>query len=292
MLQSAPPPVGAAAQLRVLDPLEYHRAHHRQGVRPDGRALLRGRKPRLRECPLNISADGSALLRLGNTAVIAGVQCEPTAPAPGDADAAGRSGRIVVNVEFSAVCSAATANAMSAGHAGAGRLERAKAVLVEQLQRAASGGLVDLETLCAVEGTAVWSCYCDLYVLEHDGNLEDAAVLALQAALVTVRLPKLELDEASGALTVVEEGVHAVSLAAPLYPCTFGLLSGEVLLDPTSEEEALLSGAFTLMLDGAGEMRALHKPGGAPLPDGCLPRCVAAARERLPALVALIGAGR
>ena len=273
-----------AETLRVVDPLEYYKSHVSRGVRPDGRALLRGRKPHISLSPIT-SADGSALLRLGKTTVIAGVQCEPTAPAPDESESS--RGRIVVSVELPAVCSPVASAGASGGGGAAGRLEREKAVLVELLQRTASGGLVDLETLCAVDGHAVWSCYCDVVVLEDDGNLADAALLAMMAALSCVRLPRCALDE--GALTVVEESAMAISLAAPLYPCTFGLLAGEIILDPCAEEEALLSTSLTLMLDSDGEMRTFHKPGGAPLPESAMQACYTAAQQRLPALSALVG---
>lgn len=81
----------------------------------------------------------------------------------------------------------------------------------------------------------------------------------------------------------------AISLAAPLYPCTFGLLAGEIILDPCAEEEALLSTSLTLMLDSDGEMRTFHKPGGAPLPESAMQACYTAAQQRLPALSALVG---
>ena len=70
-----------AETLRVVDPLEYNRAFLTKGVRPDGRALLRGRKAVPHGSPIT-SAEGSALLRLGETAVLVGVQCEPTAAIP------------------------------------------------------------------------------------------------------------------------------------------------------------------------------------------------------------------
>ena len=278
-----------AEVLRVVDPLEYYRSHVSRGVRPDGRALLRGRRPVSHKSPIT-SADGSALFRLGKTAVIAGVQCEPIPPPP--AEAAGKGvdgpvGRIVVSVELSAVCSPASSAALSGSGGGAGRIEREKAVLVELLQRIASGGLVDLRTLCAVEGVAVWSVYCDVVVLEDDGNLADAAVLAMTRALSRVRLPRVRSDEASGELVVVEESAVPIVVSAPVYPVSFGVLCDHVLLDPCAEEEALLSTGFTLLLDAQGELINLHKPGGAPLPEASLAGCLEAARKRLPLLKAL-----
>jgi len=273
--------------LRVVDPLEYYRAYLKAGVRPDGRALLRGRSLSNRSASI-ASADGSALIHLGNTVVMAGVQCETTAPA----EAEPSRGRIVVSLELPAVCSPAVAAALSSGGGGggAGKIDRDKAVLVELLQRTANGGAVDLETLCVVEGVAVWSCYCDLYVLEHDGNLADAAMLAMLAALASVRLPRVTADEASGVLTVVEERAVPVALARPLFPCSFGVLSGELLLDLCAEEEGLTSATFTLLLDASGELQSVHKPGGAPLEDGWLATALEAAKGRLPELTTALTA--
>lgn len=270
----------AAEALRVIDPLEYFGAHLRRGVRPDGRALLSGRRLTMHNASLT-SADGSAMLRMGKTTVLAGVQCDLTAPA----EAEPSRGRVVIGLELPAICSPAAAAALSGG---GGRLDRDKAVLVELLQRTASGGLLDLDELCAVEGVAVWSCYCDIYVLEHDGNLTDAAMLAMMAALSSLRLPRVALEEASGALTVIEEAAVQVRLAKPLFPCTFGLLGDELVLDPCAEEESLLSSSFTILVDAKGERRAILKPGGAPLPEGTLRTCTDAARRRLPQLLSAV----
>lgn len=272
------------ALLRVLDPLEYHRAHVQRGVRPDGRALLAARKLSVRDASLS-STDGSVLVHLGQTAVLAGVQCDPTTPS----EAEPSRGRVVVNLELPASCSPAVAAAHGGvggggGGISIGRLDREKAVLVEMLQRTANSGLVDLEALCIAEGTAVWSCYCDLCVLEHDGNLTDAAMMAMMAALASVRLPRVASDEATGALTVQAEAALPVRVVQPLFPFSFGVLAGTLILDPCAEEEALSSTAVTVLLDCRGELRAVHKPGGAPLPDGGLAACVAAARQRLPDL--------
>ena len=61
-----------------------------------------------------------------------------------------------------------------------------------------------------------------------------------------------------------------------------------MLLDPNAEEESLLTCSFTLLLDADGALRAVHKPGGAPLPDESLSKCIVAAQRRLPALAAAL----
>ncbi|KAL3926124.1 MAG: hypothetical protein SGPRY_003448 [Prymnesium sp.] len=129
---------------------------------------------------------------------------------------------------------------------------------------------------------AVWSCFCDLYVLAHDGNLADAAVLAMSAAMGSLTLPLVSYDEQSESLLStwmpglppppssplmegtgkrkrdaaseeMEEGFRRVGLSRLLLPVSFGVLSGRLLVDPTGGEEELLSCAFTVLVDTSGQ---------------------------------------
>jgi len=198
--------------------------------------------------------DGSARVRIGQTVVLAGIQCEATHPT----DTEPARGRIIVSLELAGVCSPVAGAAVArGGPGGAGRLEREQAALLELLQRTASGGLVDLDALCAVEGRAVWTCHCDLYVLEHDGNLTDAALLAMSAALSNLKLPHVWYDEKLDSLVVEEpvptlaseasgkrkrslsqpvpgraEALRTIKLSRPLLPSTFAVLSGQLLMVP------------------------------------------------------------
>lgn len=263
--------------------------HIRQGVRPNGRSLLGARSVTTDAGGTASTADGAALIRLASTAVLATVQCEPMLPIP---DGLAPRGRIVVSIDMPSICSPAVGQATSAtaaaGAAGRWTGERDMANLAELLQCTASKQLVDLFSLSVVEGHSVWSCHCDIVVLEDDGNLRDAAFLAMMAALSRVRLPRCELDDESGALNVIEEHAQAMRLTLPLYPCTFAVVEGAALLDPCAEEEMHASTCFTLMLDAAGALRALHKSGGAPLPGSLLPECLRVAQGRVPMLVTLV----
>ena len=49
--------------------------------------------------------------------------------------------------------------------------------------------------------------------------------------------------------------------------------------------------AAQVLLAENGDFRAVHKPGGAPLPEGALDESVAAARQRLPLLTAAVQQG-
>jgi exosome complex RNA-binding protein Rrp42 (RNase PH superfamily) len=234
-----------AAAFRTVQPLEYYLKFLEQGVRPDGRALLRPRKATATGGVVS-SADGSCTIKLGQTVVIAGVHCEPAVPTQAEPTL----GRVIVSLEVSAVASVA---ASSGQRGSAERQNRELGPLLELLQRVASDDLLDLQALCIVEGRAVWSCHCDLYVLEHDGNLTDAALLAMTRALRDVRLPRVEFakpgaeaaaltvagGESGGSaaggelpegLVVREERAVPLALTRPVFPLSFGLLSDHLLL--------------------------------------------------------------
>jgi len=268
---------------RKVHPLQYHLQYLSQGVRPDGRALLRGRKA-LVNARAATSADGSAMVRLGHTLVLAGVQADPVVPEESE----GRRGCIVVSLEIAATSSIA-AQFASRGGAATSRLDREQAAILELLQRTASGTLVNLDALCIEQGRAVWCCRCDLYVLEHDGNVLDAAMLAMLCALQDVRLPVAKLEDAGGGVRLVEEQEHAIPLvlSRPLYSTSFCVISGHLVLDPTADEESLSTTTFTLLLDGAGSFASMHKPGGTPLDEKTTAVALEAARTRVIALTAV-----
>ena len=129
-----------AAAFRTVQPLEYYLKFLEQGVRPDGRALLRPRKATATGGVVS-SAAGSCTMKLGQTVVIAGVHCEPAVPTQAEPTL----GRVIVSLEVSAVASAAA----SSGQRGSTeRQNRELGPLLELLQRVASDDLLDLQALC------------------------------------------------------------------------------------------------------------------------------------------------
>ncbi|CAB1333287.1 unnamed protein product [Coregonus sp. 'balchen'] len=62
-----------AAGFKTAEPLEYHRSFLKENCRPDGREL-----GEFRTTTLNIgsisTADGSALVKIGNTTVMCGIK--------------------------------------------------------------------------------------------------------------------------------------------------------------------------------------------------------------------------
>ncbi|RMX49758.1 hypothetical protein pdam_00019763 [Pocillopora damicornis] len=68
-----------AADFKTAQPLEYYRQFLKEDVRPDGRTLLEFRKTILNVGSIS-TAEGSALVKVGNTTVVCGVKAEFAVP--------------------------------------------------------------------------------------------------------------------------------------------------------------------------------------------------------------------
>lgn len=273
-----------AAAFRKVHPLQFHRAFLSEGVRSDGRGLLRARRASVQIGVIS-TADASAMVHIGETTVLAVVKAHPTLPSETEPGL----GRIAVALELAPTCTSMSSS-MARGGAVQRRLERQQAALCELLQRTASSGLIALESLCIEEGRAVWECRCVLHVLEHDGNLTDACMLAMACAMTRMTLPTVQLNEedAIAVVTVTSNVSNPVIVGHLTYGVTFGILSGHLIIDPTADEESLLSTQFTVLLDPEGSFAGLHKPGGAPLPEEVIYRSVDIAQSQLVRLKSMI----
>ena len=145
-----------------------------KGLRVDGRRLLEVR-------PIHIefgaAVPGTCELRLGQTRVLATATAELVEPYQ-DRPA---EGLLQFSVEFSP---------MDSPVFEPGRPSEAAVELTRLLERAIrKSQAIDVEALCVVPSKRVWSVRCDITVMDHRGNLTDAAVLAALAALRHLRLP-------------------------------------------------------------------------------------------------------
>lgn len=83
--------------------------------------------------------------------------------------------------------------------------------LVEKSFR--EGRAIDLEALCVLAGKKVWSLRVDVHVIDHDGNVSDAASLAALGAMSIFRYPIVEIKVRGG------WGDVEVSCDSILSPC-------------------------------------------------------------------------
>jgi exosome complex component RRP42 len=222
-----------------------------QGVRIDGRGL-----GSYRELSINVNvvktADGSSIVSLGNTKVIAGVKVEVGKPFEDTPD----EGALIVNLEIAPTASPD----VEPGPPDENSIEIAR--IVDRAIR--HSGFLDFKSLSIVTGKHAWFLWVDIYVLNHDGNLVDAATIAAVAALMSTTLPKVELDPAGNILRIDRSNRTQLSLNIDKMPLTIThvKMGNIIIIDPTREEEDLSDGMYVIGVAG-GNVVAIQKVIGA-----------------------------
>ncbi len=209
-----------------------------EGKRLDGRGPDDYR-PASVEPGFVVTADGSALARLGDTAVLAGIKLEPGKPFPDTPNA----GVLTTNAELVPLSSPT----FEPGPPQPGAIEVSR--VVDRAIRAAE--TIDLTRLVVTPGEKTWVCYVDMHVLDHSGNLIDTAALAAVTALAHAIVPakRFEVGEADYPLDVQHFPIE----------CTFVRLGDTIAVDPTFDEERAAQGRLTVATDELGRVVAMQK---------------------------------
>lgn len=217
---------------------QYMQKLFSDGRRFDGRGLLDLKDVSI-EYGVSNKAEGSARVKIGKTEVIAGVKIDVSTPYPDSPDA----GNLVVSGDLLPLASPR----FEPGPPGFGGIEMPR--LIDRLLR--ESGFIDFEALCIKKGEKVWTLYVDVYPLNDDGALIDAASLACVAALRTAMLPELN-DEFK--IDYEKKGKKNVPLDESILPLsfTFFKLGEALLLHPTREEEEACEAKVTF---GASEWK-------------------------------------
>lgn len=231
-----------AREADVLDEIraEYVKEVLAQGKRVDGRGLQDFR-PFSVEKGLFPNAEGSALVKLGDTKVAAGVKFDVVEPYPDRPT----EGVFSVSAEFLPL-------AHPTFESGPPREDAI------ELARMADRGIrsaecIDTDAFFIEEGKAL-GLFVDLYVMDHCGNIQDAASLAAMAALLDTKVPKLEAGK-----IVRQEYSGALKLARIVGSCTFDKIGGKILLDSNADEDVASEGRLSLSVSDDGFLCASQK---------------------------------
>lgn len=234
-----------ADAFKRLYPEQYYDTFISQGIRTDGRVLTRAR-------PVTIglgavtTADSSALVKIGSTTVMAGIRLEVFQPDDDKPD----QGAIAIAVDMTPLSTPDYRPGKPSDYTHA--LEQR---LTDVLLHA---GIVDLSQLCISEGQAAWMLYLDVCVLDADGSLLDALLLAAVASLRALQIPSVSLtdegnvERCDGMAT--DSGSSRLTLASTPICLTSGVYKGQLVVDPSREEEALMSSVISVTLDEQGEL--------------------------------------
>jgi exosome complex component RRP42 len=214
----------------------------REGKRFDGRKLDEVRDAKV-ELGISENAEGSCAVKVGNTEVYAGVKMsviEPYADGPNE-------GTLSVGLELGTMAD----DDFDLGAPGIEAIEMAR--VIDRGIR--ESGVIDWEGLCIEPGKKVWQVSIDIYAINNDGNLFDAAALAGLIALANAKLPVLNKE------TMKPE--HKLSdKAIPLnkdkmsFNLTVYKIGENFVLDPTREEEEIAECRLGIALaDNEGKPR-------------------------------------
>ncbi|AMM54624.1 exosome complex protein Rrp42 [Pyrococcus kukulkanii] len=191
-------------------------------------------------------AEGSALVRLGSTQVLVGIKTTLGEPFPDTPN----MGVMTTNVELVPLASPT----FEPGPPDERAIELAR--VVDRGIRESRA--LNLEKMVIVPGKIVRVVFIDVHVLDHDGNLMDAIGIAAIAALMNAKVPKVEYNEETGEVKVLEDKEPLPVEKIPI-PVTFAKIGSVLVVDPNLEEEQVMDGKLTITTDETGHISAVQK---------------------------------
>jgi exosome complex component RRP42 len=214
-----------------------------KGTRLDGRKLDQVRKLQIQTGVIE-KANGSALVTLGDTQVLAGVKIDKGVPFPDTPD----KGLLICGAE---VLPLAAAN-LEAGPPDESAIELAR--VVDRGVRESE--MIDMSTMVIKPGKFVYAIFADVNVLNADGNLFDATSYAVVASLLTAKMPRFVMDGDNVKNTGEWNPVPVEKVPVSL---TMASIGNTLIADPSAEEEAVMDARITLTTDGQGHICAGQK---------------------------------
>jgi exosome complex component RRP42 len=235
----------------MISPKSYVLSLAKKGERADNRKSDEFRKPVTVEYGVSSkSAEGSARVKIGDTEVIAGVKLDLGTPYPDRQD----EGTIMVNSELLPLSSPE----FESGPPSIGSIELSR-VVDRGIRESHS---IDFKKLCVEPGEKVWMVFIDIYPINADGNLFDAASLAALAALKDARFPTLTED---GLVDYKNRSDTPLPLSKDPIECTVWKVGPMLLVDPSVDEENAAELRLTVAFTAKGEICAMQKGGEKPL---------------------------
>ena len=212
------------------------------GERLDGRKLDDFRDVEI-EVGVVEKAEGSALVKLGETQVMAGVKLDIDTPFPDTPD----KGILMTGAELTAMSS----ELFEPGPPDENAIEVAR--VIDRVIREAE--VIDLEKLVITPGEQVWAVFVDIYTINAAGNLFDAGVLAAMAALMHSKMPRFEDGK-----VIREDMKDKLPVNGKAVSATFAKIGQSSVVDPSEVEEKVMDARLTVGIKD-GNIVALQKGG-------------------------------
>jgi exosome complex component RRP42 len=226
---------------RILDYLA-------EGKRFDGRKLSETRNISVKT-GISENAEGSCSLKLGNTEVFVGVKLAVAEPYPDNPD----EGSLSTTLELASMAD----EDFEMGPPKIEAIEMAR--VVDRGIR--ESGFIDFKKLCIKEGEKCWQISLDIYAVNNDGNLFDAASLASLIALANSNLPVYD-EEKDKILHELSKSPLPLNKEAMPFNVTFYKIGKNFLIDPTREEEEIADYRLAVAIadnEGSARITAIQK---------------------------------
>lgn len=233
------------------------------GKRVDKREFTQFRNIEIKENIID-TAEGSAYVRFGKTQVIAGVKIGTGTPFPDTPN----EGIFSVSAEFTPLASAE----FESGPPGENAIELAR--IVDRGIRESKA--IEMDKLVITSGEKVWSVFVDIYIIDHQGNLLDAAALAALVAILNTRMPKLDAEG-----KIIRAG-HEGKLPVVHKPITISVckIGDKLFLDPTNEEESVSDAKLSIAVMEDDKICAMQKQGSKGIEFDILEKMIDLAMEK------------
>jgi exosome complex component RRP42 len=218
-----------------------------KGERIDGRSFEEYRQLEIEMNPVAAKAEGSAIVRLGDTSVIAGVKVLTGAPYPDTPD----QGVTMVSAEMNPIASPL----FELGPPRENAIELAR--VVDRGVRESE--TVDTKKLCIEAGAQVYMVFADIYPLEYDGNLIDASSIAVNAALLGTKYDEYKIEDKKLVQTGEKLSLPLQNMAVEI---TAALIGKHLVFDPVLKEEFVQDARLTMAIDKDDNLTAMQKGGG------------------------------
>jgi len=219
-------------------------------VRTDGRTLGDFREITVEKGVIK-TAEGSAVVTIGKTEVVAGIKMDAATPYPDTPN----EGNLVVDAEFVPFANPD----FEPGPPTDVSVELAR--VVDRAIRECHA--IDTEKLVIVPKELVWAVHIDIHTINDDGNLQDAASLAAIAALQDCKIPKYDAEKKQivKELTAVVSSGKSLPLQDTPVEVTVHKIGAKLFLDPTVEEEEASDAHVTIASTEDGSLCAMQKGG-------------------------------
>nr|XP_012806260.2 exosome complex component RRP45 [Jaculus jaculus] len=222
---------------------------------------------------------GCCIVELGKTRVLGQVSCELVSPKLNRAT----EGILFFNLELSQ---------MAAPAFEPGRQSDLLVKLNRLLERCLRNSkCIDTESLCVVAGEKVWQIRVDLHLLNHDGNIIDAASIAAVVALCHFRRPDVSVQGDEVTLYTPEErdpvplSIHHMPICVSF---AFFQQGTYLLVDPNEREERVMDGLLVIAMNKHREICTIQSSGGIMLLKDQVLRCSKIAGVKVAEITELI----